>query len=44
MLIRDVGIPGFLRATTGLAEENDAFLKASAHLATTELAQPLGAS
>ncbi|BBU22978.1 histidinol-phosphate transaminase [Mycobacterium xenopi] len=44
VLIRDVGIPGFLRATTGLAEENDAFLKASAHLATTELAQPLGAS
>lgn len=44
VLIRDVGIPGFLRATTGLAEENDAFLKASAHIATTELAQPLGAS
>jgi histidinol-phosphate aminotransferase len=41
VLIRDVGIPGFLRATTGLAEENDAFLKASAHIATTELAQPL---
>lgn len=41
VLIRDVGIPGFLRATTGLAEENDEFLKASAHIATTELAQPL---
>ncbi|MXI80575.1 hypothetical protein GR254_10910, partial [Mycobacterium tuberculosis] len=24
ILIRDVGIPGYLRATTGLAEENDA--------------------
>jgi histidinol-phosphate aminotransferase len=41
VLIRDVGIPGFLRATTGLAEENDAFLTASAHIADTELAQPL---
>jgi histidinol-phosphate aminotransferase len=37
ILIRDVGIPGFLRATTGLAEENDALLEASAHLAATEL-------
>jgi histidinol-phosphate aminotransferase len=44
ILIRDVGIPGYLRATTGLAAENDAFLAASARLATTELAQPLGAS
>ena len=26
ILIRDVGIPGYLRATTGLAEENDALL------------------
>ncbi|MDD4865947.1 MAG: histidinol-phosphate transaminase [Mycobacterium sp.] len=33
VLIRDVGIPGYLRATTGLAEENDAFLRASAQLA-----------
>ncbi|WP_375488205.1 histidinol-phosphate transaminase [uncultured Mycobacterium sp.] len=41
ILIRDVGIPGYLRATTGLAEENDAFLKASARIADTELAQPL---
>jgi histidinol-phosphate aminotransferase len=44
ILIRDVGIPGYLRTTTGLAAENDAFLAASAHLAATELAQPLGAS
>jgi histidinol-phosphate aminotransferase len=38
VLIRDVGIPGYLRATTGLADENDAFLTASAQIATTELA------
>ncbi|OBA74692.1 histidinol-phosphate transaminase [Mycobacterium sp. 1554424.7] len=38
VLIRDVGIPGYLRATTGLAQENDAFLRASAQIATTELA------
>jgi histidinol-phosphate aminotransferase len=38
ILIRDVGIPGYLRATTGLTEENDAFLRASAQIATTELA------
>jgi histidinol-phosphate aminotransferase len=44
ILIRDVGIPGHLRATTGLAAENDAFLAASAGLAATELAQSLGAS
>jgi histidinol-phosphate aminotransferase len=44
ILIRDVGIAGYLRATTGLAAENDALLAASARLATTELAQPLGAS
>jgi histidinol-phosphate aminotransferase len=44
ILIRDVGIPGYLRATTGLAAENDAFLAASAGLAATELAQSLGAS
>lgn len=44
ILIRDVGIPGYLRATTGLAEENDALLEASARLAATELGQPLGAS
>ncbi|MBV9352622.1 MAG: histidinol-phosphate transaminase, partial [Mycobacterium sp.] len=44
ILIRDVGIPGYLRATTGLAEENDLFLEASARVAATDLAQPLGAS
>lgn len=43
ILIRDVGIPGYLRTTIGLAEENDAFLAASARLAATELAAPLGA-
>ena len=45
VLIRDVGIPGYLRATTGLADENDAFLKASAGIAATELAPvtPVGA-
>ncbi len=47
ILIRDVGIPGFLRTTIGLAEENDAFLAASADLAATELQpanSPVGAS
>jgi histidinol-phosphate aminotransferase len=44
VLIRDVGIPGYLRVTTGLADENDAFLQTSAQIAATELAQPLGAS
>ncbi|WKG06329.1 histidinol-phosphate transaminase [Mycolicibacterium sp. HK-90] len=47
ILIRDVGIPGFLRTTIGLAEENDAFLAASADLAPTELQpanSPVGAS
>ncbi|WP_396912558.1 histidinol-phosphate transaminase [Mycolicibacterium sp.] len=46
ILIRDVGIPGFLRTTIGLAEENDAFLAASADLAATELQpanSPVGA-
>jgi histidinol-phosphate aminotransferase len=32
ILIRDVGIPGYLRATTGLTEENDALLAASARI------------
>ncbi len=32
ILIRDVGIPGYLRATTGLAEENDALLAVSARI------------
>jgi len=40
VLIRDVGIPGFLRATTGLAEENDALLDVSSRLADTELVSP----
>ena len=43
ILIRDVGIPGYLRTTIGLTDENDAFLAASTRLAGTELAQPLGA-
>ncbi|MFC4605385.1 histidinol-phosphate transaminase [Rhodococcus kronopolitis] len=38
VLIRDVGIPGYLRATIGLAAENDAFIRASDELAATELA------
>ena len=42
VLIRDVGIPGYLRTTIGLADENDAFLAASARLAASELAH-LGA-
>jgi histidinol-phosphate aminotransferase len=32
ILIRDVGVPGYLRATIGLAEENDALLEASARI------------
>ncbi|OBA90623.1 histidinol-phosphate transaminase [Mycobacteriaceae bacterium 1482268.1] len=32
ILIRDVGIPGYLRATIGLAGENDALLEASARI------------
>jgi histidinol-phosphate aminotransferase len=44
VLIRDVGIPRHLRVTIGLPDENDAFLAASAKLAATELAQPLGAT
>ncbi len=43
VLIRDVGIPGYLRTTIGLVDENDAFLAASARLAASELAQ-LGAT
>jgi histidinol-phosphate aminotransferase len=43
VLIRDVGIPGYLRTTIGLADENDAFLAASARLAKSELA-PIGAT
>ena len=43
VLIRDVGIPGYLRVTIGLPHENDAFLTASRKLAAAELAQSLGA-
>lgn len=38
VLIRDVGIPGRLRATIGLPAENDVFLDVSAGLADTDLA------
>lgn len=37
ILIRDVGIAHYLRATTGLREENDALLAVSQRLAATEL-------
>ena len=43
VLIRDVGIPGYLRVTIGLAHENDAFLAASQKVAADSV-QPLGAS
>lgn len=42
ILIRDVGIAGYLRATIGLAAENDALLAASTDLAASELTQPQG--
>jgi len=44
VLIRDVGVPGYLRVTIGVAEENDAFLTASERLAAAEPARTLGAS
>lgn len=37
VLIRDVGIPGYLRVTIGRAGENDIFLKVSDSLAATDL-------
>ncbi|MFC9665111.1 histidinol-phosphate transaminase [Nocardia sp. NPDC127606] len=37
VLIRDVGIPGYLRATIGLAAENDEFLRVSREIAGTDL-------
>ncbi|WP_280387402.1 histidinol-phosphate transaminase [Nocardia wallacei] len=37
VLIRDVGIPGHLRVSIGLAAENDEFLRVSAKLAATAL-------
>ena len=43
VLIRDVGIPGYLRVTIGLEHENDAFLAASQKVAADSV-QPLGAS
>ncbi|MFQ6226043.1 histidinol-phosphate transaminase [Nocardia sp. NPDC002869] len=36
VLIRDVGIGGYLRTTIGLAAENDEFLRVSAKLSATE--------
>lgn len=39
VLIRDVGIPGYLRVTIGLTHENDRFLTVSAALASTERAE-----
>ncbi len=35
VLIRDVGIPGFLRTTVGLADENDVLLDVSANIAAS---------
>ncbi|WP_072813068.1 histidinol-phosphate transaminase [Rhodococcus zopfii] len=37
VLIRDVGIPGYLRTTIGLTHENDELLRVSAQLAATEI-------
>ncbi|SDR89675.1 histidinol-phosphate transaminase [Corynebacterium timonense] len=36
VLIRDVGVPGYLRVTIGLDEENDAFLAAAAEVRAKE--------
>ena len=44
VLIRDVGIPGYLRVTIGLDAENDAFLAASRRLADTGASRSIGAS
>lgn len=41
VLIRDVGIPGYLRVTIGLAHENDRFLTVSSELVSTERAEAL---
>ncbi len=38
VLIRDVGIPGYLRTTIGLAAENDELLRVSGLLAGTDRA------
>ncbi|MBJ7290751.1 histidinol-phosphate transaminase [Williamsia sp.] len=40
VLIRDVGIEGFLRVTIGTADENDAFLRVAAELAPTDRIPP----
>ena len=37
VLIRDVGMPGYLRTTIGLANENDELLRVSEKLAATEI-------
>ena len=37
VLIRDVGIPGYLRTTIGLTHENDELLRVSEKLAATEI-------
>ncbi|WP_025738506.1 histidinol-phosphate transaminase [Mycobacterium genavense] len=37
VLIRDVGIPGFLRASIGLPKENDTFIWVSAYIGATEV-------
>lgn len=42
VLIRDVGIPGYLRVTIGLADENDAFLAASQNRAAAQLGLSAG--
>ncbi|MBJ8341678.1 histidinol-phosphate transaminase [Antrihabitans sp. YC3-6] len=44
VLIRDVGIEGYLRATIGLAAENDELLRVSEKLVATEIAKEGGAS
>jgi histidinol-phosphate aminotransferase len=38
VLIRDVGLPGYLRTTIGLAAENDELLRVSGLLAGSDLA------
>ena len=44
VLIRDVGIPGFLRVTIGLESENDAFLAASRRAGHGRASKSIGAS
>lgn len=39
VLIRDVGIPGYLRTTIGLTHENDELLRVSEKLAATEITE-----